>query len=531
MKNKKIFVPVVVGLLVFSALGLSGCIEDNGDGETIGVQAVRQDDIMVTWDPADSFTPEIVALHNMYETLLRYDPEEDDFEGILAEDWSSSDDGLTWTFELREGVKFQTGGEMTAEDVKFSIERIQERGSGAAFIWASVSDIEVIDDYTVEFNLDYPAPIDLISASAYGAWIYSQEKAEEVDDLHDWMEEGNACGTGPYKPDSWERADRVVMSRFEDYWGGWDSEENKFDRVVIRSIPEATTARQELESGEVHHVENLPPTELEAAEEHSEVELTQTESFENLYAPMDVEKAPTDCEYVRKAISYAVPYDDIVDEVWGGYATQSRGAIPNGMWGDSEEVYQYEYDIEKAQEMLDKSEYAEAIEEYPIEATYTSGDDNIRRALELIQSELDNIEIDLELRSYPTGTKYDIARSTEPEDRQHITTYWWWPDVTSPDSYMSSCFLSEDEPYFNLAYWENETVDDLILEARELEGINREKAEELYIQAQQIIVEEAPYLFLVDQEYVRAQRTEIGGFEDNPSYPHVVWWYDLYLEE
>lgn len=531
MEYKKILVSTLIAILILGTIGLSGCVDEPEDEDMIGVQVTRQE-LMVTWDPAESFTPEIMALHNMYETLLKYHPFEDELEGVLAEDWSVSDDDLTWTFELREEVEFQTGGEMTAEDVKFSVERIQERGRGAAFIWSAVEDIEVVDDYTVKFHLSNPAPIDLISASAYGAWIYSKEKAEEVDDLHEWMEEGNACGTGPYRPESWESGDtgRLVMEKFDNYWRGWDPDTNHFDKVVIRSIPEATTARQELEAGEVHHVEKLPVTELEAVEKDPEVELMQSPAFENLYGPMDVEKAPTDCKYIRKAISYATPYDDIVDEVWGGYATQSRGALPSGMWGHSDEIHQYEYDIDKAQEMVEKSEYADNIEDYTIEATYTGGDDDIQRTLELIQSELDKIGINMELRSHSTSTKYDIARNSDPEDRQHITTYWWWPDVCSPDSWLSSCFLSEDEPYFNLAYWGNDTVDDLILEAREMQGIDRDRAEEIYIEAQQIIVEEAPYLFLVDRDYVRAVRTELGGFEDNPAYPHVIWWYDCYLE-
>ncbi|MFW5898540.1 MAG: ABC transporter substrate-binding protein, partial [Candidatus Saliniplasma sp.] len=239
MKKEKIGAILLVLILTAGFITLSGCVEEE-DEEIIGIQSTRSE-IMIFWDPSDSFSNEIIAMHNIYETLLRYDPLEDELEGVLAEDWSSSEDGLTWTFELKEGVEFHTGGEMTAEDVKFSIERTIDRGRGASFIWGPLEEIEIVDDYTVRFNLNEPAPIDLIAASSYGSFIFSKQQADEVDDLHEWFNDENSAGTGPYVPESWEREERLVMTRFDDYWQGWDSDEKKFDRVVIRNIPEATT--------------------------------------------------------------------------------------------------------------------------------------------------------------------------------------------------------------------------------------------------------------------------------------------------
>src|SRR5699024_579090 len=147
-------------LIIVSACGGSNSEEGNAgggsdaDGPQGGIATYGAHiDVMVFWDPSDSYSNEIVAMNNMYETLLRYDPETEDFTNILAEDYDVSEDGLTWTFQLREGVKFHTGNEMTAESAKASIERTIDRGKGAAFIWDAVEEINVTDTYTLEFVL------------------------------------------------------------------------------------------------------------------------------------------------------------------------------------------------------------------------------------------------------------------------------------------------------------------------------------------------------------------------------------------
>src|SRR3712207_5434649 len=110
-------------------------------------------EVMIGWDPASGYSNEVVAMHNMYETLTRYDAETQQVEPLLAESWESSDDGLTWTFTLRDGVTFHTGRELTAEAAKASIERTMELGEAASYIWAAVKKIQAKDDSTLVFKL------------------------------------------------------------------------------------------------------------------------------------------------------------------------------------------------------------------------------------------------------------------------------------------------------------------------------------------------------------------------------------------
>ena len=118
---------------------------------------------MVSWDPADSYSNEVIAMQNMYETLTRYDSETQEVVPLLATSWESNDDGTEWTFTIRDDVTFHSGRAMTSEDVKASIERTMEIGGGAAYIWGAVKSIETPDPTTVAFTLKYSAPLDLIA--------------------------------------------------------------------------------------------------------------------------------------------------------------------------------------------------------------------------------------------------------------------------------------------------------------------------------------------------------------------------------
>jgi len=166
-------------------------------------------DFVTDIDPAYSFSGEIIAMANVYETLLVYTgvPE---VTPALATDYEVSEDGLTWNFSLREGVSFHDGTHFNATAVKYSIDRIIELGSGPVFIWDPLEEIKIIDEYTVQFILTYAAPLQRIISSAYGAWIYSPKTAE-IEDLHDWFNEGNDAGTGPYMIESLERAWRRLL--------------------------------------------------------------------------------------------------------------------------------------------------------------------------------------------------------------------------------------------------------------------------------------------------------------------------------
>jgi len=514
-------------IMVFVFAGCGGTTTGGDQGESrpqVALYAFNSAPIL-DWDPSVEFSNGVIVLHNVYETLLRYDPLEDKFIPVLATDYEKSEDGLTWTFHIRKGVKFHDGTELDAEAVRFSIQRTIDLGKGAAFIWDPVEEINVLDEYTVEFKLKYPAPLDLIAASAYGAFIVSPEAVKSHPE--DWLSQGNEAGTGPYKLKSYQLGEEVVLEKFEDYWRGWEGPH--FDTVVIKKIPETATRRQLVEKGDADITIELPYEDIEALKEHPDVNVVVGPSFQNLFMMFNTDKPPLDNKLVRQALSYAFPYDNVVKYSMGSFARQARGAIPYGLWGHGEDLFQYEYDLDKAKELLAEAGYPDG--GFELLLTYLSGDEAEKKAAELYKSELAKLGIELEIRGMPWEAEWEQAKSPDPNKRQDIFTFYWWPDVAGPHTYLYNMFHSQEEIFFNLAYWENEEFDKLVDEAAELSGIDRARAEELYIQAQEILVEEAPAIFVYDQQYVRVLNKSFKGYEDNPAYPHVVFFYDTYREE
>lgn len=522
-------------LLLVAALLLAACGgqnsssggSDGSDGVAPGQSgqidvgvSLEYVEVMVFWDPSDSFSNEIIAMQNMYETLLRYDPAADDFQPVLATSWERSDDGLTWTFHLRQGVRFHTGKEMTSADVKGSIERTIERGQGASFIWDPVERIETPDDYTVVFHLKYPAPLDIIAAAGYSAYVFDIDVADE-----DWFNAGNDAGTGPYTVESWSQNEQLVLTRFDDYWGGWD-DPRQFDRVVFRVVPEAATRRQLMETGQGDFTYGLPPEMIDALRSSPNLHVVETPSFQNMLGMLNTQKEPLNDVRVRRALAHAFPYRQVVDHVMQGTARPSRGPVPYGMWGHGEDLPQPTYDIERARQLLAEAGYGEG--DLKLVLTYTAGDEIQRRTAELFQVELASLGVDLEIRAMPWEQQWDLARSPDPRQRQDILLFYWWPDLADPISWLMALFHSEDEVLFNLSYYSNPEYDALVQRGSEEAGLDRDRAAATYIEAQRHLLDDVAALFIFDQQYVRVISDRLGGYVDNPAYPHVVRWYEVY---
>jgi len=505
---------VVVGLLLVSMFGSVSAQQPE-----IAIYAYTYEPI-VYWDPGESWSDELIVFHNVYETLLRYDPLNDVFQYVLAEAYERSEDGLTWTFYLRKGVKFHTGNEMNAEAVKFSIERVVERGFGPSFIWDPVDRIEVVDKHTVKFHLKYPVALSLVVSSSYAAYIIDPEYAD-----HEWFSQGNECGTGPYEFESHRGKEIVVISKFDEYWGGWEGKH--FDKVIFKWVPESSTRRLEVEGGQVDFVNRLPSTEIEALRGQPEVEIVEAPSYQYYFCQFNmIKEGPMGNRLVRKALAYTLPYKDIVEEIMGDYGREPRGVIPYGLWGHSDLIKKYTYSPETAKALLAEAGYPNG--GFDLFLIYVGAEENERRIVELWKSKLAELNIDLKLR----GLTVDALNTFIQEDRsQDINVGEWWPDYPHPDSILSALWVTEEVPIFNGAYYSNPLFDNLVSKARITAGLDRDEAVTMYAEAQNILMEDVPGLTIVDRENVRAMRASLKGYVDNPAYADVVFWYNCWREE
>jgi peptide/nickel transport system substrate-binding protein len=514
---------ILITVLVLLGILLSAC---GGTASTqkplkFAVYALNSEPL-TSWDPAIEYSNGIHVHNNMYEQLLRYDAINKKIVPLLAESYTISDDGLTWTFKLRQGVKFQNGDPLTAEDVKYSIERTMKLGAGASYIWSAVNAINVVDPQTVEFKLSYKAPLDLIASTGYAAFIYSKKCVKED---NTWIDEAKGCGTGPYMLKSSKWGDEVILEKFADYWGGW--QENSFDVVIFRKVAEPATRRQMIETGEATITVELPYTDIEALKNNPNVTVYVEPSFQNLIAMFNTQKAPLDNVDVRRALSYAFPYEQVIKTAIGGYGRQSYGMVPYGLWGWSDKLPRYEYNLDKAREYLEKAGYGQG--GFKLLLTYTAGNEAEKSAAELYKSELAKLNIDLEIRGMPWDSQWELAKGA-PENRQDILMMYWWPDMPSPYSMLYSTFHSEDEPLFNLAYYKNPQFDQLIDTANEITSTDFAKAEQMFIEAQRILLDEAVSLFIYDREDVWVTVKNLQGFKFNPAYPTVVFFHQLTMK-
>ncbi|MGZ9222153.1 MAG: ABC transporter substrate-binding protein, partial [Anaerolineales bacterium] len=302
---------------------------------------------ITTWDPVASFSTEAAYMANVYEQLLRINPpgSADEYTPLLAESWEVSEDGLSYTFKLRPDVKFHDGEAMNADAVKKSIDAAQER-AGASFIWLPLDNVEVVDDLTVKFNLKWATPVDLIASSLYGAWIVSPKALEGGAADETFWTDGKSYGTGPYMVESYTPDAEIVFTQNLDYWGGW--QEGQYEKVVVSIVPEATTRQQMLEGGSVDLAAALPAENLATFENDPNYTVYKEPSFFNYLGFFNTLKPPLDNVKVRQALSYAIPYDDIIAIAAKGLGTQSHGPVPGGVFPWDDSVFRYSYDLEKA---------------------------------------------------------------------------------------------------------------------------------------------------------------------------------------
>jgi peptide/nickel transport system substrate-binding protein len=477
---------------------------------------------VTTWDPSASFSTEALYMANLYEPLLWINPD-GSFEPALAESYEVSDDGLVWTFKLRDGVTFHDGEPLTADTVVKSIQRTIDLGTGASWIWWMVDKIEAPDDMTVQVTLTTPYPLDRVAASTYAAWIISPAAADQDSE---WFEEGQEAGSGPWMLESYTPDEEIVLTRFEDYWGGW--EDSQFDKVVISIVPEQVVQAQMLEGGEVDLALSLPVERLESFRASPDFEVYEDATLFNYVGFMNTQRPPLDDKLVRQAIAYGIPYEDVVAVGAGGLGQQARGPVPHGLWPYSDEVFQYSYDPDKAKELLAEAGYPDG--GFELVLTHAAENLNEERFAPVIKDALADLGIEVEIRPMLWAQQWELAKG-DPKEAQDMFLLLWWPTISDGYDNLSSMFKCEEAPFFSLAYYCNEEYDNLINEALNLTATDPVQAQALYTEAMNILAEDSPTLFLYDTRIFRPVPTYLEGYEYNANYPFSTFFYPIKLAQ
>ncbi|WP_113700605.1 ABC transporter substrate-binding protein [Nonomuraea lactucae] len=505
-------------LLSIAACSSPAQVRQAPRGESAFVM-VQNLDVMTEWDPGLSYSNEIIAFQNIYETLTLWNPVTTKAAPRLATSWRSSADGRTWTFTLRPGVKFHTGRPLDAGAVKASIERTMKLGEGAAYIWDAVSAIKADNPHTVTFTLKYAVPLDLVASSGYAAYIYDTKAAA---DLRGWLSSGRDAGSGPYTVASWRKGkeDELTLKAFDGYWGGWTGP--RYQTVQYRVVPDPDRAWRMLLRGEASFVERLNPRLYARAKTIPGVRTAQRPSFQTAMLLFNTASGPMADVRVRRAVQKAVDYQGIIKRLRGA-ASPASGIVPEGLPGHVPGRVPKQ-DLEGTQRLLQQAGYGPGARALRLSLTYAEGDTDQRLLVNRLAGALKPFNVTIEARAMPWNAQWDLGKKRG----QDIFVMYWWPDYADGYSWFGNVFHSENPTVFNLAYLNDTATDKLLDTLPKLTVSDRAAAERAFGQATaRVLDHHAAVAMPWVVNYQRAYLGGVQGYEDNPAYPDVVFVYGL----
>ena len=448
----------------------------------------------------------------------------------LAQFWRASRDGRTWTFNLRRGVRFHHGREVTAEDVVYSLTRILDPAtrSGAADLFMNVkgardfregrtkavAGLAALDRYTVRVTLD-EAFAPFVAALAVGhAKIVPREIAEQLGDTFGIR----PVGTGPFRFERWERGKEIVLAANPAHFAGAPHLDRLIYRIFAGERWEATY--DEFRRG---NLEDAPvPTRdyrrVIASKEHTYVKRPM---ISVRFYGLNTRLKPLDDRRVRQALIYAINREAIVEEAFDGRYVPARGILPPGTQGFNPRLAGYPWDPDLARRLLAEAGYPGGRGLPPIVIWSSVKLEALVRELDEIKRALAAVGVEAQIHyetNWPTFSKL-LADGKLP-----VFPYAWYADVPDPDNFLFKLFHSRSSR--NLFGYANPTVDSLLVAARNAPDIQRRV--ELYRQAEQLVLEDAPLIPMMHHTYERlfqpyVRSVEVSGLGD-PYIPFRKIW-------
>lgn len=501
-------------------------------GMTI-VRAISGD--VSTIDPRRNFearASEMVA--NMYDQLTTFHLERNADgvlvadstrpQGLLAESWEFNDDCTSVTFTLRQGVKFHhSGNEMTAEDVKWSFRRAAYLDAGGWFDHAviglydfgSEQDIDdaitVIDDYTIRFDFNKPTPFPLHVLSNAGVTVYDSQvlstKGTNDDPwAHNYLKT-NDVGTGPYQLESLEPGVQIVLKRNDDYFLG----PAQAERIILRVIPDASQQAALLVAGDIDFAEAVPVTAIPDLRTQG-VKVTTVGGNNQAVMYMNTTRPPFDDQNVRQAISYAYPYDDVLEGVYFGAATRGGGPIPSTTPAYNPDAPFYSQDLDKARELLAASGYPDGF------TTDLYVDSTLAFAPELaivVQASLAQIGIEVNIVRLDSGQFRDNVFAQDEEGNRinpmdFFLFYFGSGSWVNEPQYHMELFW-EPNAFAMRSNYENTEVTEKLNAAKFLSPSEPERTQ-LYHDVQALMLADAPAVWLAEPHHIVASSQDVLGF-------------------
>ena len=482
--KKSISSSLIIILVLFS-LFITSNMPTKAEDDVLKVRMRAGEDIN-NLDPAHHVREYDISLV-LYSRLLRYKPGSTEVVPDAAKSVEVSDDNKTIHFELKKGIQFHDGyGELTAEDVKYSFERIidPEENSEYASDWKSLDHVEVTGRYSGKIILKKPLASLFVSVLPFTPGnIVSKKACEELGGKFST----HPVGSGPYKFKKWTPQQKLVLERFDNYFG----EKPDFKKIEVYPIENVKSAEMSFDRGEL----NLTEIDLNSYERYKSkkgVDVHTPSTLKYDFIGFNHQKAPFNKLKVRKAIRYAVNIDQIVQGAYNDIPEPANSMIAPGVLGHWENAPENKVDIEKAKKLLDEAGYADGFKTNFVILNKSK----YMNVSQILKQQLAKIGVNLQIKIIETSAIYDYLGK-----QSHAGMYFDSWSLNLDPNYWATWFTSDKiNPGWNFLKWSNEEYDKLVKKAAT--EMNKEKREELFIEMQEIMHNEVAAIWVTNDAKV-----------------------------
>ncbi len=471
-------------------------------------------------DPSASFAlaTGMAVGRNIFDRLVEHDERLNIVPG-LATQWSASADGRTWTFRLRQGVRFHDGSPFNADAVVFNVTRAidpQLRLFAGTFAWSGVKGARKVDDFTVEVSGDQPlaALLNNIADSGLGV-IMSPTAVQRARDPRDFV----PTGTGPFKFVSWAPDGDLVLEANREYWGA----PPQVDRLIVRAMPTTSTRVNLLEAGEVDLITQVPIHDIARLNGLRGIEVAVRPATSWTYIALNTTRPQFADVRVRRALNHLVDKRTIIEKVLFGVGRVADSPIGSA-YRAHKSVKVYQYDPALAKQLLEEAGWRPSPEGVRVKdgqrmaATLWVPVGRFPGGAEMAQvvaSALRGVGVEVRVQELEFAAYLAELRRGPGESRIELVMAGW--GTGDPDTGLRPVLHSQSWPPRgnNLAFYKNAQVDDLL--DRGAATVDANARAQIYGRAQEIVMDDAPWLFLTERREAVAWRSNVRGVRFIPS--------------
>ncbi len=456
-------------------------------------------------DPAATGdVPSMMVQSVMFEGLVGWSKDQK-LVPELAESWTFSEGGKVITWKLRRGVKFHDGEEFDAHAAKVNFDRWLDKDSGLVTVsqFSSIEKVEAVDKFTLKMTLKEVNGA-ILQTLAGRRGMFNSPKA-----LAKWGKDItlHPTGTGPFEFVEWVPKDRIVVKRFEGYWG----KKPAVDKITFKPVPEPASRVAMLEAGDADMAAPIPIQDVDRLRANPKLQVMAVDSLDNLHFAINMQKDLFKDIRVRHALNYAVDKESLVKNIYSGYAVPlSKSPVSPFLWGYSAVGDYYKYDPARAKALLKEAgvKSGTKLVMWIPDGRYVQD----RQVGEAVAGYLREVGFDVQIQKMEWATYIGrVVQKPDPIAPYDLVMLAWSVGTQDADWGLGGTFLSTNAPpkAFNLAFYKSDAVDNALMAGRQT--TDSAKRIEAYRVAQKQIMEDAPWIFLVAYKFIGAAKRELQG--------------------